>query len=246
MHHLGPGSEKDPCLPACSRALILLSAPPAPGRAKVKWKLGVDKSILTFRDLVSVPFPCPCPCTQPGRRGCLPLSPQGRPPPLPRGHEQRHRAAAPRRPRGSRDGRAVRLPLRGFSARSSGGPAGEAAPGRERGERGHGAASLPGGHVLSEQAGSAAAAFARPRRAGQLPPAAHPGLVTHLRPGPGPVSAGSPRLRSRRRRRNPRPVGALRAPQRPCRSGGTAPGGAGPRSQNQSAWKIPEIIEPNL
>lgn len=135
-------------------------------------------------------------------------------------------------PRGSREGRALCLPLQGFSARGSGDPAGEAAPGRERGERGPGAASLPGGHVLSEQAGSAAAALARPRRAGQRPPAARPGLrarpglVTHLRPGPGPVSAGSRRLRSRRRRRHPRPAGTLRAPQRPCRSGGTAAGGA--------------------
>lgn len=131
--------------------------------------------------------PCPCPFTQPGRRGCLPLSPQGRSLPLPRGHEQRH-GGCRSPPAAARRG----APGRGEPyARRSGASLPEAA-GRARPQR-----RLPARRLCSQRAGrQRGAAFVCPHRAGQLPPAgrsaprARPGLATHLRPGPARPALG--------------------------------------------------------
>lgn len=147
--------------------------------------LQVHGTLLTARDLISPPRPCPAAGSKPGRRDGLRLSPQGQPPPLPRGCKpgrpgcriHRPRPAPRAEPGGPRGvpGRRKRsaespLPLEGFtaprlrapaaSARGPGSRAqarGEAAPGRVRAERGVGDATPPGGHVHRERAGSAAA-----------------------------------------------------------------------------------------
>lgn len=192
------------------------------------------------------------------------MSPQARPPPQSgdtgRGCRSPPALGLPP-PRGSRQGRAYRLWLRGLSAR--GGPREIRRP-AGCGGAWPGAASLPGGHVRGEQAGGAADSFSRPpRRAGQRParPPRPPGPGTHLRPGPGPgpVSAGSPQLRSRRRR-NPRPAGAPRptAPTAPPPlrrdrgRGGAAIADARTQhpccrdSQSPSGWERLETAEPDL
>ncbi|XP_050170619.1 translation initiation factor IF-2-like [Myiozetetes cayanensis] len=169
------------------------------------------------------------------RRERLPLSSQGRPPPLPTatsgapgcrslpapGHRPRPPPpATPEYPDSTEPNGDPARRSRASLPRGSGGfcpgtgPAAEAAPGRVRGDRGPGAASPPGGHVLSERPCSAAAALALARPAGQLPPAARPG------PPSAPTS-------DRPRQPTCRPAPAPARPRSRPAPLGSAPGGGG-------------------